>query len=123
MTLLSDSCEAHLLSARTQTQHVCCTTAFRENQYGMQSCWRWHDAARYQWCAGFSAWAVCCGYVCAYLACLQVEAQIEAVAKSVEDASKALPGLTSEQQQLQVRYPFPAGTALFQAISSDCTRT
>lgn len=33
---------------------------------------------------------------------LQVEAQIEAVSKTVDEATKALPNLTREQQQFQV---------------------
>lgn len=34
---------------------------------------------------------------------LQVEAQIEAVSRTVDQATKALPNLTREQQTLQVR--------------------
>jgi epoxyqueuosine reductase QueG len=43
-----------------------------------------------------------CADMCCWARWLQVEAQIEAVSKTVDQATKALPNLTREQQVFQV---------------------
>jgi len=47
---------------------------------------------------------------------MQVQAQIAAVSKSIEEAENALPSLTKEQQDVQVRL-----SHLFAALAGGCT--